>query len=420
MRSTIWPAKARNLVAAISIRKLLVLLSVAALASLAICHYWTPIPYYEKLIRIQADQELGRIDERILNEPLAVQALLLDYSRDKDLTLKAWIALSKYPEKSRNIFQLYGSEQEFKDILRSYGDPVIPVIQYFLDHEVKSLVVMKATQTVVTKVVDWAKEKWDQIRGNPPPPPAPVSQQPQSHELDSTERGWYAVNFIKEEGHSFLGEFVVDKNKDAKWIQTQRITNALTSFFTSGVRNLETKQVLDEKITVKDGFFAAIDVIPFAVSLKLLRAGKAVATSGKVVSASGKELSLVSRTRIFASRLIPKGAFFQKLGKYGAAMATAYVVLTNPGLVNSLFAELADLLGLDPLLIQFFGWLIILTIILYPFSWALKGAARTILWGFARLESRKRKVKVTRRPTPVAPRTYTYRPVRHNVSNCPA
>ena len=117
-------------------RKILILLTLATLASLAIYHFWAPLPYAERLVRIQAEQDLGRIDERITAEPLEIQAQLLDYSSDQELTLKAWIALSKYDRSAREIFQLYGSEPEFKDILRTYGDAIIPVIQYFRDHEV--------------------------------------------------------------------------------------------------------------------------------------------------------------------------------------------------------------------------------------------------------------------------------------------
>jgi hypothetical protein len=388
---------------------------VAAITSIAIGYKLKPIPYYEKLIRIQAEQELGQIDERIVDEPLEVQALLLDYSNDKDLTLKAWIALSKYPEKTRGIFQLYGAEQEFKDILRIYGDPVIPVISYFLDHDVTSLMAMKATQTVGTAVLNVATEKWNKMAGNQPPPNIPAAKKTLSFNLDASERGWYAVNFIKVEGHTFIGEFVADKNGDAKWIQTQRITNGLASLFTSGVRNLESKYVLDENIMAEDGIAAALDVLPFLASLRLLRLGKSVTTTGRVVSTSRKDLSLMSRTRLFATRLLPRGALFQKFGKYGASIAGVYLLMTHPGLISSLFNEIAELVGVNSIFVQFLGWFLILVIVLYPFSWALKIVARVILWGVLRLEkSRKLVIKRKKGATPLVPRAYIYRPICHN------
>ena len=359
-----------------NLRKPLIFLAIAAITSLTICHYWKPIPYNEKLVRIQAEQLLGPIDERITREPLEIQAVLLDYSGDKELTLKAWIAISKFPLKAQNIFSLYGSEDEFKSILRSYGDAIIPVIQYFIDHEVQSLVVMKKTGTLIDTGCGWVKKLVNCL-------PSPFKKM-QSPKLDPTERGWYAINFIKKEGHSFLGEFVVDKNNDAHWVQTQRIMNFLIFIFTGGIRVLETKYILSEEITAGDVFLASLDVIPLVVAVKLLRAGKVVVTSGESVST--KELTLMSRTKLFGSRLIPKGAFFRQLGTYGAAVATAYVVITHPSLVNSLLEELAELLGLNPLLVQFAGWLLIITIALYPFSWALIALARLILFGMSLIE----------------------------------
>lgn len=100
------------------------------------------------------------------------------------------------------------------------------------------------------------------------------------------------------------------------------------------------------------------------VTLKLLRAGK-------VVAATGKELSVMKRLRIFGPTLIPKPAFLGKLGKYGMVAATAYVVVTHPSLLNSLFKELAELLGLNPWLIQFIGWFTIVMIPIYFLAWAV-------------------------------------------------
>ena len=114
-------------------RKSLLGLSAAVVITLAICLGSTPVSYSDRLVLIQAEQELGHIDSRILLEPVDVQSVLLDYAPDSELVLKAWISLSKYPEKAREILLLYGAEPEFKEILRNYGDAVIPPIQYFLE-----------------------------------------------------------------------------------------------------------------------------------------------------------------------------------------------------------------------------------------------------------------------------------------------
>lgn len=64
-------------------RKPFIFLAVAVCAALAICQFWKPVPYGEQLIRVQAAQALGPIDRAILDEPLEVQGVLLDFARDQ-------------------------------------------------------------------------------------------------------------------------------------------------------------------------------------------------------------------------------------------------------------------------------------------------------------------------------------------------
>ena len=334
--------------------------------------------YDEQLIRIQAEQELGHIDGGILNEPLQVQATLLDYAGDKELVLKAWIALSKYQATTREILSLYGSEPEFQEILRTYGDAVIPVIQYFRDNDVWTVKAMDATGKAIASVVEAAKELWRRVTGNGQAEPAAAAP-PKPVALGQMERGWYAVHFIKHEGHDFLGQFAVNKDGKAVWNQTDRIVKASTSFFTSGVRNLETKHDLGEDITTADVFWAGLDVALVALPAKLLLSGKAVARSGK-------ELSLTTRTRLLAPRLLSKGQWFRKFGAYGAAAATIYIVATNPSLLNSVFAEVAGLIGVSPWVVQTAGWSVVIGLIFYAFSWLMIPVAKFALFLVKRLE----------------------------------
>lgn len=365
---------------------------VALVTALAIGHYSEPMPYHEQLIRIQAEQELGPLGGGIINEPLDIQALLLDYAGDQALLLKAWIALSKYPEQSREVLRLYGVEPEFKAILRAYGEPVIPVIKYFLVTEVTSLKLMAGVAHTIDVTKKTARNAWNRLRGNVSTNPTPYLPETKT-ELGPTERGWYAINFIKQDGHDFLGQFVVNEAQEAKWIQTARGVNVVSSFFTSGVRNLETKYVLKEEITLKDAAFAVIDVVPLVLTLKLLRAGK-------VVAAGGKEISFAGRTKVFAARLIPRGALFQRLGRYGAVAATGYVIVTHPSLINSVLAEVAGLMGLDPLLFQSVVWFLVVAVALYPFLWLLKAVAKSILYGLSWIEWSRKKRAPTSRPMP--------------------
>jgi hypothetical protein len=328
-------------------------------AALAISLSWKPSSYVEQLIRIQAEQELAHIDAGILKEPAQVQATLLDYAADKELVLKAWIALSKYPGTAREILLHYGSEPEFKEILRRYGDAVIPVIQYFRDNDVWTV---KALHSVTGALQDF----WDRMTG---------SGQAGSMRVDlgPLERGWYAVHFIKHEGHDFLGQFSVHPDGKARWNQTDRIVKASTAFFTSGVRNLETKIDLGQDLTGADAFWAGLDVALVAVPAKILMSGKAVARSGQ-------ELKFASRTRLVAPRLLPKGQVFRKLGAYGAVAATVYVVATNPSLLNSVLAEIANLVGISPWIVQAAGWTVVIAFLVYVLSWVLVPVAKLILF----------------------------------------
>lgn len=332
---------------------------------------WKPASYVEQLIRIQAELELGHIDNGILNEPVQVQAMLLDYAGDKELVLKAWIALSKYRASAREILLLYGSEPEFKEILRAYGDPVIPVIQYFRENDVWTVRAMDAIAKAIQSAMEAAKGIWGRVTGNRQPDSDPAAL-PKPVELGPVERGWYAVNFIKHEGHNFLGQFAVNKSQKAVWNQTDRIVKASTSFFTSGVRNLEAKHDLGEDITAADVFWAGLDVAIVALPAKLL-------VSGKAIARSGEELNLTTRTRLFAPRLLQRGQVFRKLGVYGAAAATVYIVATHPSLLNSVFAELADLIGISPWIMQAAGWSVVLAFVIYVFSWLLIPIAKFAL-----------------------------------------
>ena len=348
------------------------------MAALLISLSWKPASYVEQLIRIQAEQELGHVDAAILNEPLQVQATLLDYAGDKELLLKAWIALSKYQETAREILLLYGSEPEFKEILRTYGDAVIPVIQYFRENDLWTVRAMDATGNAIDSVIEAAKKLWRRVLGNEQENPKPAAP-PKSVELGPVERGWYAVNFIKNEGHDFLGQFSVRAGEKARWNQTDRIVKASTSFFVSGIRNLEAKHDLGEDITTADVFWAGLDVAMVAVPAKLL-------VSGKAVARSGQELNLATRTRLFAPRLLSKGQMFRKFGAYGAAAATIYVIATHPSLLNSVFAEVANLIGVSPWIVQAAGWSVVIAFLLYVFSWLLIPIAKFLLFLLRRLE----------------------------------
>lgn len=352
-----------------SVKTLFLLLIISIITSFVICSSWKSLPYEEQLIQIQLEHEFGCFAEALGNQPIDIRALLLDYSDNEELVLKTRIALTKYPEKAGEILLLYGLQPEFKEILLNYGEAVIPVIDYFLKNEIQSLKLMNTTAKGIQFVADAAQGIWNRPAAKEE---TNAAGQSEPVELGPKERGWYAVNFIKEEGYDFLGQFVVDTHKQVKWIQTERVLENISSFFANGIRRLETQYVLEDEITKGDLFWAGVDVVAAAGTLKLLRAGRAAARTGK-------QLTITTRTRLFASKLLSRGEITPKIVKYGAVAATAYIVAVHPSLLNSMFAEAAKLLGLNPWLVRFAGWSLIILLAISPFLGVFKLMARFII-----------------------------------------
>jgi len=157
------------------------------------------------------------------------------------------------------------------------------------------------------------------------------------------------------------------------------VVKASTAFFTSGVRNLETKVDLGQELTGADAFWAGLDVALVAVPAKILLSGKAVARSGQ-------ELKLASRTRLVAPRLLPQGELLRKLGAFGVAAATLYVVARHPSLLNSVLAELAELAGISPWIVQAAGWSVVIGFLIYIFSWLLVPLGKLMVFLLRRFE----------------------------------
>jgi hypothetical protein len=350
--------------------------AVVAAATIGIASQTTP--YDQNLIRLEANERLAPIDPAMTKEPIETQALLLAYADNKTLLFKTSIALSKYPRQTRELLGLYGDEPAFREALEVYGEAAMPVVKYFVDHDVLSLRLREMADNTISKGGKMLNKGWNSLKGTPSadaasPPSAPGSK------LGSTSRGRYAVRLINDEGYQFLGQFVVDQTGAAKWNQTNRLTQDVAALVTGDLGKLESKRDLNEQIGAADVFFAAMDVIPFAVSLKLLRIGK-------LASAEGKELTVATRTRLLAPDLIPKSTLLRKAGKYGVMAATTFVIIRHPTLINSLLSEAASLLGFPAWLLQWVFWFVLIFAATYPFLWILKNTAKAILFALSLIE----------------------------------
>ncbi len=370
-------------------KKFIIIFSLSCIASLVFSSTLKNTPYEEQLIKIQFASRLGIIADGLIDKPVEIQALLLDYADDEILLLKSRIALLDYPEKSEKVLLLYGAEPDFQKILRQYGEVVIPVVDYFYENEDALQEMIRMAQSQFLRWGEILRKIWPEQTVEPA-----QSQTPSMEKLTPLERGWYAVNFIADEGHDFLGQFSIGAGGAVSWIQTERILENLNTFFAGGIRRLEVKFARDETISATDLLWGVVDIAVIGGTLKLLRAGRAAAKTGK-------RLSFINRTRLFAPRLLAGAGFIaRKMAKYGAAAATVYVVAAHPKLLHSMMAEVAEVAGFNPFLLQTTGWLFIGIIGLYPFFWIFKFLIRPIIWLLNRVIVLFRKVDIFLAPRP--------------------
>jgi hypothetical protein len=352
-------------------------------------------PYEDQLIEVAVRQSFGDAASQVAAEPLEVQALLLDYADNEQLVLKARSALLRYPDLARRLLPIYGGEPEFQTVLLTYGEAALPPIAYFMDHDLTSLEIRRALSDRFERArLLYARLVGTSVDAAPPATePVPV--------LSAEDRGWYAVHFLLEEGYDFLGQFAVDSDGNADWVQTERVTEGVADFFLGGVRSLETKWRQGTALEGSDLGWAALDMVFIASSVKLLRAVRAgrAAAPGAAAARSG---GFSGRVALFGSRVLARGG---RLGiavaRYGAIPAAVYLMFRYPQLINSTLAVLADWLGVDPRLVQFLFWFVALSVIvrlalflLGPLSRVL----RSLGWMSGALAARYRSACAHRRP----------------------
>ncbi len=322
-------------------------------------------PLEEQLLDLSVEKNISYFSKVLRDEPPATKAILIDYADNQELVLKAWIALKKYPQTAESLFFLYGQQPEFKQALLQFGEGIIPVVAYFLQHEVTSLTVQATLGNL------WQGLK-HAVSANEPKPAGDMLAQ-----LTPQQRGWYAINYINQEGYNFLGQFAVDKHGNAQWIQADRASKALVSFFSGGIRELESKYKTGADISKMDLVWAGADVFVLASSVKLLTTSKAVASS-KSLSYSQKTLSVSQKTSLFSAQLI-KNTTVRSLVKYSAISATVYIVAAHPSLVNAMLNETAAGLGVNAATAKVLGWSILLYVVLLPLLWCVSLCLKPLL-----------------------------------------
>lgn len=329
----------------------------------------TPESVEQRLIRIQLSHLLPAYAHELDAESVELRAQFIDFADDAVLAAKARIALARYPEMARDILTVYGDRDEFRDALREYGEHVLLPIRYFMLHEVRSVAWLHMAGATWSGLRQrWGGDGAGDGIGDAPREP-----------LDAEERGWYAVHFIREEGHGFLGQFVLDGDRNVQWIQSERALEALGSFFAGGVRGLETKYRRDEAIGAGDFGWAAVDLALGVSAVKVLRLGRAGATAGSMTYAQ--------RSAALGASMLRGSRVGLRLAKYGAPVALAYLAVSHPSLMHALMAKAAETLGLPAWAGQLTGWTLLLwpilwlaSLLLGPLALALRGFAKALGW----------------------------------------
>lgn len=349
---------------------------VALVSAVVIALRSTGASYEARLIQAGLRDALGADARGLLAEPTDVQATLLDYSRQPELLVKARLAIAKYGDDARRVIAAYGPDPEFQQILAAYGENVVPVIAYFIDQDPLSVRSLQAAQGAAVRLGQRAQRLWDGLAGRAVDGD---NAEPAAQTWGPDARGWYAVTTILAEGHDFLGQFAIGSDHKARWIQSERLLEGLTSFFASGITRVERKYRLDQELEAADLFWAGVDtalVVSAAKALRALRFGSASAAAsragragaaargGSVASGEGVGATLRERTRLLGARLLPRGAFGRAIVKTGTVGAMVYLVVRHPGLLNSVLDEMARALGLDPLAVRVIGWTLLIAVAL--------------------------------------------------------
>lgn len=348
------------------IRRLLVTVMLALGAAAAITWASAPMSATERVVRIEATEALPHLADELDRWPVDVNATLLDYAGDRQLVLAAQLALVSYPEAAATVLGLYGTTPEFKRILRRYGANVVLPIHYFLRHE---SLLLRLRHRATTAFGDNDDE---------------TSTATSDASLTSVERGWYAVGFIESEGHDFLGQFVLDSDGNASWVQTERFATGAKRFFTGGLTSLEEKWRRDQEIGAADYAWATVDVLVPVAAFRIAKAARAgrVARTGQVARVGGPTVRLSART---------VGA--------GATLATAGYLAMNPSLIGDIAHGVAEALALPGWLVEFGVWfLLLLPVLLIArglYRWLIRPIRRLLMltiallrWLHARLAPR--------------------------------
>lgn len=343
-----------------NLRRPFMLLAAAAIGAAGLTALHGDEPLDERVVRIETERTFPDFADELAQHPPAARLVMLDYAGDEELVLNARLALLRHPDKTPGLLALYGPSDAFREILRRHGPAVVPPVHYFLEHDLLSVRLYSLLADPPAESGDAADDDLQTVADSGDIEPIPPEV-----------RGWYAIAFIREEGHDFLGQFVTGEAGEVHWIQSERFATGAKRLFTSGLTTLETKWRLGRDIEADDYLWATVDVMIPVVAFKLARAGR---MAGQSARAAGT-----------GARLAKVGAGTARVGRTlaiaGSAAGIGYIAM-NPGVLNSIGSGIAATLGLPAWAVNgaiWFALLLPLLILLrFVHGWLLYPAYRLL------------------------------------------
>lgn len=328
-----------------------IIATLSLLTAAAFALFWRPVSLEDQMVQLQLERILPADAQALAAQPIELRALLIDYADDPLLLLQAQAATMRHPAMAPAVLLAFGDEPDFRQVLREHGAAAIPPIHFFMHNDIRSVAAMQLAGDVADRVralIGLGET------GTPAPPLAP-----------ELERGWFAVAFIRAEGHSFIGQFGLGPDDAVHWLQSERLLEGLNTFFAGGIRNLERRHRQGDGVRLRDLGHAGVDVAIGVGVFKLVKAARA----GTVAT---RQAGFATRSVALAPVMVRHSAVASRLLRIGAPLAAGYLMIRHPSLINSGFAWLAERLNLPVALVQFGGWAVLLLPLLYLASVLLR------------------------------------------------
>lgn len=248
-------------------------------------------------------------------------------------------ALAQYPQDAPRVVVLYGHTEDLHEVFRDYGhNQIVPIVVKCLEGGDDFLAMSFEFEKAVTSLIRF---RW-----------------PSGQKLEPVECGWRAILLTKIAGSDFLRQFRIKEGK-AYRLPGTTVLSLATDFLTSGLKDVEKKLVVGERITASEWGMAALDVAMVGA------AGKSVA-----MVVRGKTAALPKAARMSAARQGITGFarnYAPKIAKYATLTGGVYLMIYHPGVITGALGTLAEVLGLPSWLFQVTFW----GIVLFVLSWVV-------------------------------------------------